>query len=114
MTTLLSPPPAPVTGPADGSGPTPAPRAFSRRTAITLALLAAFTVVLFVLALALGPVRVPLADTARVLIGAAPSDPRWQVVVHELRLPRTITAVLVGAALIYYAVSYWRVRRREY
>ncbi|MFC9514408.1 iron chelate uptake ABC transporter family permease subunit [Nocardiaceae bacterium NPDC056970] len=99
MTTLLSRPPAPLTGPADGRGPTPPPRAFSRRTAIVLALLAASTVALFVLALALGPVRVPLADTVRVLTGATPSDPRWQVVVHELRLPRAITAVLVGAAL---------------
>lgn len=99
MTTLLSRPPAPLTGPADGRALPPAPRAFSRRTAIVLALLAASTVVLFVLALALGPVRVPLADTVRVLIGAAPSDPRWEVVVRELRLPRAITAVLVGAAL---------------
>lgn len=55
--------------------------------------------VLELLALALGPVRVPLGDTVRVLVGAEPSDPRWQVVIETLRLPRALTATLVGAAL---------------
>ncbi|CAM2948759.1 Iron ABC transporter permease [Prescottella defluvii] len=99
MTTLLTRPTAPDTGAAGGRDVAPTPRVLSRRAALTLATLAAATVVLFLLALVLGPVRVPLADTIRVVVGAEPSDPRWQVVVHELRLPRAITAVLVGAAL---------------
>jgi cobalamin transport system permease protein len=56
-------------------------------------------VVLTLLGIALGPVRVPLADTARVLLGAQPSDPRWQVIVHSLRLPRVLTAIAAGAGL---------------
>ncbi|QBJ98537.1 iron ABC transporter permease [Rhodococcus sp. ABRD24] len=64
-----------------------------------MACLIAATAALFLLALVLGPVRVPLADTIRVVLGAEPSDPRWQVVVHELRLPRALTAVIAGAAL---------------
>ncbi|WP_305092435.1 iron ABC transporter permease [Prescottella sp. R16] len=99
MTVVLTRPPAPDTGIADGRDATPAPRAFSRRAVLVTVGLTAATVTLFLLALVLGPVRVPLADTIRVVLGAAPSDPRWQVVVHELRLPRAITAVLVGAAL---------------
>ncbi|WP_219414133.1 FecCD family ABC transporter permease [Pseudonocardia nigra] len=53
----------------------------------------------FVLAVALGPVRVPLADTVRVLVGADPADPRWSVVVGSVRVPRALTAVLAGAGL---------------
>jgi cobalamin transport system permease protein len=57
------------------------------------------TLVLFVLAVALGPVSVPPLDTVRVLTGAAPSDPRWTVLICTVRLPRALTAALVGAAL---------------
>jgi iron complex transport system permease protein len=59
----------------------------------------AVTVVLFVLAVALGPVSVPPADTLRVLAGAEPSDPRWSVVIGTVRIPRALTAALAGAAL---------------
>ncbi|RJK96539.1 iron ABC transporter permease [Vallicoccus soli] len=52
-----------------------------------------------VAAVALGPVRVPLGETARVLVGAAPEDPRWSTVVGTLRVPRALTAVLAGSAL---------------
>jgi iron complex transport system permease protein len=70
----------------------------TRRRAL-LAGTGAVTVVLFVLAVALGPVSVPPADTVRVLAGATPSDPRWSVLIGTVRLPRALTAVLVGAAL---------------
>ncbi|MGA8544455.1 MAG: iron ABC transporter permease [Mycobacterium sp.] len=69
------------------------------RTAAVLTALAVGVVVLTLLGIALGPVRVPLADTARVLLGAQPSDPRWQVIVHSLRLPRVLTAIAAGAGL---------------
>ncbi|ORV10136.1 FecCD family ABC transporter permease [Mycobacterium celatum] len=69
------------------------------RAAAVLTALAGGVVVLGLLGLALGPVRVPLADTARVLVGAAPSDPRWQVIVADMRLPRALTAIAVGAGL---------------
>src|ERR1700733_14928750 len=69
------------------------------RTAVVFSTLAASVVVLTVLGIALGPVRVPLLDTARVLAGAQPSDPRWQVIVHSMRLPRVLTAIAAGAGL---------------
>ena len=69
------------------------------RTAVVFSTLAASVVVLTVLGIALGPVRVPLLDTARVLVGAQPSDPRWQVIVHSMRLPRVLTAIAAGAGL---------------
>lgn len=69
------------------------------RTTLVLAGLAAAVLVLVLLGLALGPVRVPLADTVRVLLGAEPSDPRWQVIVANMRLPRVLTALAAGSAL---------------
>lgn len=69
------------------------------RAAAVLIALAGGVVLLALLGLALGPVRVPLADTVRVLVGAAPSDPRWQVIVADLRVPRALTAIAAGAGL---------------
>jgi cobalamin transport system permease protein len=69
------------------------------RAAMVLTALAAGVVVLSLLAVALGPVRVPLVDTIRVLVGAEPSDPRWQVIIASIRLPRVLTAIAAGSAL---------------
>ncbi|MEB3019835.1 FecCD family ABC transporter permease [[Mycobacterium] crassicus] len=69
------------------------------RTTLVLTGLAVAVLVLVLLGLALGPVRVPLADTVRVLFGAEASDPRWQVIVANMRLPRVLTALAAGAAL---------------
>lgn len=69
------------------------------RPRLLLIALAAAVVVLTVAGLASGPAPVPLTDTWKVLFGAQPSDPRWQVVVHTLRLPRVLTALAAGAGL---------------
>lgn len=70
-----------------------------RRATVVLAALAAAVLVLALLGLALGPVRVPLADTVRVLVGAEPSEARWQVIVASVRAPRVLTALAAGSAL---------------
>lgn len=69
------------------------------RIPAVLAGLTAGVVALALLGLALGPVRVPLLDATRVLVGAAPSDPRWEVIVHSMRVPRVCTAIAAGAGL---------------
>lgn len=69
------------------------------RIAVVLTALAAAVLLLALLGLVLGPVRVPVADTVRVLLGAEPSDPRWQVIVWNMRLPRVLTALAAGSAL---------------
>lgn len=69
------------------------------RVAAVLAALTAGVVVLTLLGLAVGPVSVPLVDAARVLVGVEPSDPRWQVIVHSMRIPRVLTAIAAGAGL---------------
>lgn len=68
-----------------------------RRLLVAALVVAALLGVL--LAVALGPVAVPLVDVVKVLVGAEPSDPRWSVVVGSVRLSRALTAVLAGAAL---------------
>lgn len=69
------------------------------RIGLVLAALGAAVIVLAVLGLVLGPVRVPVLDTVQVLFGAEPSDPRWQVIVWNMRLPRVLTALATGSAL---------------
>lgn len=69
------------------------------RIALVLTALGAAVILLAVLGLVLGPVRVPLLDTVQVLFGAEPSDPRWQVIVWNMRLPRVLTALAAGSAL---------------
>ncbi len=69
------------------------------RAAVVLTALASAVVVLAFVGIAAGPVRVPLSETARVLVGVEPSDPRWQVIVAQMRLPRVLTAAAAGAGL---------------
>lgn len=69
------------------------------RIALVLTALSAAVVALAVLGLMLGPVRIPVLDTAQALFGGEPSDPRWQVIVWNMRLPRVLTALAAGSAL---------------
>ena len=65
----------------------------SRRRLIVLSLLALLLAFLIAASLATGRIPLPLAEMA-----TDPSDPRWAVLV-QLRLPRTLLAVLIGAGL---------------
>ncbi len=53
----------------------------------------------FVLELAIGSVRIPLADVVALLFGGSAEVPAWSTILRELRLPRAVTAALGGAAL---------------
>ncbi|AFY71452.1 ABC-type transporter, integral membrane subunit [Thalassoporum mexicanum PCC 7367] len=46
-----------------------------------------------------GEYAIPILDTAKVILGLETSNPDYVFVVNTLRLPRTITACLVGMAL---------------
>jgi iron complex transport system permease protein len=65
---------------------------------VGLAVLAVVLIVVIVAGLVLGSVRLPLADVVRALFGR-PSPPGDWAIMHEVRLPRTITATFCGAAL---------------
>ena len=53
----------------------------------------------FGLSLSLGSVHIPLAGLFGVLTGEEVSSPAWAIIVHTIRLPKAITAVLAGVAL---------------
>lgn len=91
MTTVLDAAPA-VTA-------TSAPPVRTRRVAVAFAALIAALVVATVVSVTVGSVTVPLDETLRVLLGQDAQNPRWDMVIRDLRLPRTLTAIAVGAAL---------------
>lgn len=74
--------------------------ALAARGRLVTAALAAVTVAVSVLTLQVGDVHVPLPDTVRVLTGmtGAEEDFVAYYAVFELRLPRTLTGLLVGLA----------------
>lgn len=49
--------------------------------------------------LVLGSVRIPLAESIRILLGGEPARDTWRRIILDFRLPRALTAVLSGAAL---------------
>ncbi|MFC6344451.1 iron chelate uptake ABC transporter family permease subunit, partial [Nocardioides hankookensis] len=52
---------------------------------------------LVALDLSMGDFQIPVADVVRTLLGGG--DPGQRFIVTELRLPQTLVAILVGAAL---------------
>jgi iron complex transport system permease protein len=69
------------------------------RTWSLLAALLALLAFLFCLALAMGSVSIPLGEVVAGLLGRPVSDPVWDSIVWQIRLPRCLTAVLAGSAL---------------
>jgi iron complex transport system permease protein len=69
------------------------------RELVVLAALAIALVVMVVLSLVLGSTWVPVGRVVEVLVGASPTGDTAAIVVHTIRLPRSITALLAGAAL---------------
>jgi iron complex transport system permease protein len=68
------------------------------RIAIVIALLAVGLVLIFLLSIALGSVRIPIHDVISVLRGDSVAR-TTTVIVRDVRLPRSLTAILAGAAL---------------
>ncbi len=68
------------------------------RQSLVWAVAATVLVVAAGASMTLGAVHVPLHDVLRALTGGAPAGPLKEIVL-DLRLPRTVDAVLVGAAL---------------
>jgi iron complex transport system permease protein len=58
--------------------------------------LAVAAFLLFAVETSIGDISLPLTDVLRALVGA--SDPGTELIVHELRLPRSLAGLLVGIA----------------
>jgi iron complex transport system permease protein len=68
------------------------------RVAVVFALLGIMLVVVFILGIAVGSVNIPVADVVRVLTGHEHHSV-YATIVRDIRLPRSIAGVLVGASL---------------
>lgn len=70
-----------------------------RRARVVLSLLGAGVVTVLTCALSLGSTPIPPGEVAASLFGSGDPDPRTAAIVWEVRLPRTLTGLLAGAAL---------------
>lgn len=55
--------------------------------------------VLFLVNISLGSVKIPLADTLKVLTGGEPSNQVWADIIFDFRLTKAFTCILAGGAL---------------
>ena len=62
-------------------------------------LLSVLLILLFVLNISLGSVAIPFEDILNTLIGNTSAKESWQTIVLNFRLPKAITAILVGSGL---------------
>jgi iron complex transport system permease protein len=62
-------------------------------------LLVVLGVLLFVLNISLGSVSIPFEDILNTLIGNTAAKESWQTIILYFRLPKAITAILVGSGL---------------
>ncbi|MCA0132231.1 FecCD family ABC transporter permease [Winogradskyella alexanderae] len=63
-----------------------------------LALLTAALLVCFLLNISLGSIRIPINEIVSGLYGSA-ENKTWQIIIQDFRLPKAITAILVGSGL---------------
>ncbi|HUG86122.1 MAG TPA: iron ABC transporter permease [Euzebya sp.] len=99
-TDILRPPRSGAAPPdVGGRGDLDLPPVRVRRAGMCFAALAVTAAALFCGALALGSVSIPLAEVVTILLGGEPTTASWATIVRDLRLPRSITAVLAGAGL---------------
>jgi iron complex transport system permease protein len=71
----------------------------TKREIGVLGLLAIALILAFTLSLVLGTVSVPFSDVASALAGRDTANPMNFVLIHNVRLPSALTALLAGAAL---------------
>ena len=69
------------------------------RRRFLLAGLVGLVLLAFLLDIGLGPVRIPLPAVASVLLGKSSGTVAWDFIIHKIRLPKAVTAVLVGCGL---------------
>ena len=76
------------------------PRSFWRqRNRLVIAGLAGLVVLFFLLDITLGSIRIPLKEVARIVFDGESENQAWLYIVQKIRLPKAITAILVGCGL---------------
>lgn len=69
------------------------------RHSLLFALLIVGTAAFFLFDLCFGSVAIPPGEVLRTLLGGHASKPSWDYIILDFRLPKTLTALLAGAAL---------------
>ena len=72
---------------------------FKTKNAILFSLLTAALLLAFVLNLSLGQVQIPLKEVLKSVTGNTASKDTWEYIILNFRLPKAITAVIVGIGL---------------
>lgn len=62
-------------------------------------LLSVLLVILFFVNISLGSVSIPFKDIFKTLFGVIPAKESWETIILNFRLPKAITAILVGSGL---------------
>lgn len=62
-------------------------------------LLSVLLILLFFANISLGSVSIPLQDIFKVLVGENSSKESWEIIILNFRIPKAITAILVGSGL---------------
>jgi iron complex transport system permease protein len=89
--------------PTEVVGTAPSDQAFSppraRWRVILFLILAALGIGVFLLSLSWSSVAIPVDEIIRILLGQEPERAAFRTIIVDIRLPRVLTAMLVGAAL---------------
>lgn len=84
---------------------------FARTPLRALAFLAVLLIVIMLVALTMGDFDISVADVFRALLSIGETSDRVRFFVNDIRLPRILTAVMVGAALGLAGATFQRVVR---
>ena len=71
----------------------------AKRQLAIFVLLAVLSIAAFVLSLSWSSVSIPVDEVVTILLGGEAEKRSWQTIVMDIRLPRVLTAMLVGTAL---------------
>ncbi|HEY0177587.1 MAG TPA: iron ABC transporter permease [Pedobacter sp.] len=66
---------------------------------IKIPVLLSLLVIAFLLDVALGPVHIPVKEVIRVLFSPHESNESWVYIIEKIRLPKALTAIIVGCGL---------------
>lgn len=66
---------------------------------ISFIIISAILIVCFLINISLGSVSIPLKDIFNSLIGNATEQETWQYIIQNYRLPKAVTAIIVGSGL---------------
>ena len=84
---------------ADQSGKADKASSFVLWPGAGLILLGVFVVAALILELAVGSASIPMGEVLGSLLGSSTSNPVWNQIIQEVRLPRGLAAILGGACL---------------